>query len=274
MNKIFVILFLLTFTAFPQTAKNILSLKNEIRQNIISGNSNSIPVKEEFSKKSVILAITYSLILPGMGELYAGNYSSGKYFTIAEGVFWGTYIGINTYSNWQKDRYHSFAASNGGVNVAGKDDGYFGNIGIYTDINEYNDDMAKNGEFSKMYDIKQNYWKWAGNDRKTYRAMWTSGEQWHNNLRFIVGALVLKIHGPERRDHRHARRHTPVQGCDGIGLRILGREHQRTDPGRDGGRDPAQAGDGDSGIHAERTLSPCVGNSPLHRVIPSLPDDR
>jgi hypothetical protein len=191
MNKIFVILFLLTFAVFGQTSKNILSLKEEMKQNIISGNSNSTHLKEEISKKSVMLAITYSILLPGMGELYAGNYSSGKYFTIAEGIFWGTYIGINTYSNWQKDRYHSFAASNGGVNVAGKSDDYFANIGIYTDINEYNDDMARNGEFSKMYNNELDYWKWAGNDRKTYRAMWTSGEQSHNNLRFVVGALIL-----------------------------------------------------------------------------------
>jgi hypothetical protein len=191
MNKIFVILILLTFTAFPQATKNMLSLKEEIKQNMVSGNSNSIPVKEEFSQKSVILAITYSILLPGMGELYAGNYSSGKYFTIAEGVFWGTYIGMNQYSNWQKDRYHSFAVSNGGVNLAGKDDGYFTNIGIYTDINEYNDDMSRNGDFNKMYNTQLDYWKWTGNDRKTYRAMWTAGELAHNNLRFVIGALVL-----------------------------------------------------------------------------------
>jgi hypothetical protein len=158
---------------------------------MVSGNSNSIPVKEEFSQKSVILAITYSILLPGMGELYAGNYSSGKYFTIADGVFWGTYIGMNQYSNWQKDRYHSFAVSNGGVNLAGKDDGYFTNIGIYTDINEYNDDMSRNGDFNKMYNTQLDYWKWTGNDRKTYRAMWTAGELAHNNLRFVIGALVL-----------------------------------------------------------------------------------
>jgi hypothetical protein len=191
MNKIFVILILLTFAAFPQATKNMLSLKEEMKQNMISGNSNSAPVKEEFGQKSVMLAITYSLLLPGMGELYAGGYSSGKYFTIAEGVFWGTYIGMNQYSNWQKDRYHSFAVSNGGVNLAGKDDGYFTNIGIYTDINEYNDDMARNGDFNKMYNTGLDYWKWTGNDRKTYRAMWTAGELAHNNLRFVVGALVL-----------------------------------------------------------------------------------
>ena len=191
MNKIFVILFLLTFAAFPQTAKNIIVLKDEVRQNMISGNSNSIPVKEEFSRKSVVLAVAYSLLLPGMGELYGGNYSSGMYFTIADGIFWGTYIGMNQYSNWQKDRYHSFAASNGGVNTAGKDDGYFTNIGIYTDINEYNDDMARSGDFNKMYNTELDYWKWTGSDRIAYRTMWTAGEQAHNNLRFVVGALIL-----------------------------------------------------------------------------------
>ncbi|MDR3666372.1 MAG: hypothetical protein P4L35_05975 [Ignavibacteriaceae bacterium] len=191
MNKIFVILFLFTITIFPQAAKNILTLKNELKQNMISGNSDPLPVKEEFSKKSVLLAITYSIILPGMGELYAGNYTIGKYFTIAEGIFWGTYIGMNQYSNWQKERYHSFAASNGGVNLAGKSDDYFTNIGIYSDINEYNDDMARNGEFSKMYNSPQDYWKWTGGDRVAYRTMWTAGEQAHNNLRFVIGALVL-----------------------------------------------------------------------------------
>jgi hypothetical protein len=191
MNKIFVILFLLTITILPQSTRNILSLKEEMKQTLVPGNSNSIPVKEEFSKKSVILAITYSLLLPGMGELYAGNYNTGKYFTIAEGIFWGSYIGINQYSNWEKQRYHSFAASNGGVNVAGKSDDYFANIGIYTDINEYNDLKSQGGEFDKMYDPKLDYWKWTGNDRKTYRAMWTAGEQSHNNLRFVVGALLL-----------------------------------------------------------------------------------
>jgi hypothetical protein len=176
MNKIFVLLFLFTFTIFPQTARNI---------------NYNMPDKVEFQKKSIGIAIVYSLLLPGMGELYAGNYNSGKYFTIAEAALWGTYIGMNTYSNWQKNRYHSFAASNGGVDIAGKSDDYFANIGAYLDINEYNDDMARNAEFNKMYNLKTDYWKWTPQDRVKYRAMWTSGEQSHNNLRFVVGGLVL-----------------------------------------------------------------------------------
>ena len=37
------------------------------------------------SKKSVMLAVVASLIVPGMGELYAGSFETGKYYLIAEG---------------------------------------------------------------------------------------------------------------------------------------------------------------------------------------------
>jgi len=168
-----------------------MELKEDSRQNIQTVNNSTTPIQQTINKKSVGLAIVYSLLLPGMGELYAGNYTTGKYFTIAEGALWGTYIGMNTYGSWQKSRYHSFAASNGGVSTAGKNDDYFSNISLYLNINDYNDDMARNGEFSKMYSVGQNYWKWTEADRRTYRAMWVSSESAYNNVRFVVGAFVL-----------------------------------------------------------------------------------
>ena len=137
------------------------------------------------------MAIVYSLLLPGMGELYAESYESGKYFTIAEGALWGTYIGINTYGNWQKDRYISFAASNGNVNIQGKDDDYFATISEYVSIEQYNNEKALERNFIEMLDENEYYWKWTSEDRKTYRSMWVSSEQSFNNLRFVVGALII-----------------------------------------------------------------------------------
>jgi hypothetical protein len=164
-----------------------------MRQNIASGNNNSLsfPVQQDFSKKKVGLAIIYSLLLPGMGELYAGNYTTGKYFTIAEGALWGTFIGMESYGTWQRNRYRSFAVSNGGINAAGKNDDYYSNISLYLNINDYNDDMARQGQFNNMYNTQQNYWNWTAQDRKTYRAMWTSSESSFNDVRFVVGAMVL-----------------------------------------------------------------------------------
>lgn len=194
MNKILIILALFSLSIFPQELeqKNLFHLKNEIKtKETTPGTELTSNQAAEFKKKSTGLAIIYSLLLPGMGELYAESYQTGKYFTIAEGVLWGTYIGINTYGNWQKDRYKSFAASNGGVNLAGKDEDYFATISEYLSIEQFNNEKALERNFIEMLDEEKYFWKWTSEDRRAYRSMWVSSEQAFNNLRFVVGALII-----------------------------------------------------------------------------------
>ena len=171
--------------------KNLFHLKNEFSSSLNSESNSILPQFFESKKKNTGLAIIYSLLLPGMGELYAESYESGKYFTIAEGVLWGSYLGINTYGNWQKERYKSFAASKGGVNLEGKDDEYFATIGEYLSIEQYNNQKALERNFGEMLNENKYYWKWTSEDRKTYRSMWVSSEQAFNSLRFVVGALII-----------------------------------------------------------------------------------
>ncbi len=143
-------------------------------------------------KKNPALAILYSLLLPGMGELYAGDYSSGKYFTIADGVLWGTFAGFEIYGKWKENDYKSFAESKAGVNLNGKEAEYFANIGIYQSIDDYNAAMELNRDFDKTYKTATYYWKWNNNDqRKEYRDLWSSSESAYTNVRFVVGALIL-----------------------------------------------------------------------------------
>jgi hypothetical protein len=202
MKKIFLLIILSCISIMAQdniTAepKTMLSLKSELLSNAASDNisiaASAIKQNKDktFNKKSTGLAIIYSLLLPGMGELYADGYESGKYFTIAEGILWGVYIGIDTYGNWQKDRYIAFAASNGEVNTAGKNDDYYSTISEYRNINNYNNEKALERDYVHMYDVNKYYWNWSDKDRKSYRHMWVSSEQAFNNLRFIAGALVL-----------------------------------------------------------------------------------
>jgi hypothetical protein len=194
MKKIPLLFLIFSIPLFSQSisTSKILNLRNVVSNSFnnsqnLSGVS-SIQVNE---KKNAGLAIIYSLLLPGMGELYAGSYSSGKYFTIAEGALWATYFGFNAYGNWQKDNYKSFAAANGGVNNIGKNSDYYANVGLYTSINEYNNTQAFDRNFAAMYNPEQYYWNWTGQDRKTYRNMWLSSENAFNNLRFVVGAMIL-----------------------------------------------------------------------------------
>jgi hypothetical protein len=189
MIKIFPLIILFSVMLFPQQ-NNLLNLYNDIKDIHAEDIGYNAPV--QFNKKNAGLAILLSMLVPGMGELYAGNYSTGKYLTIAEGALWLTYIGIDTYGGWQEKRYKALAVSRGGINPEGKDEIYYATISAYFNIDEYNDEQALNRNFDEMYNRDEYYWNWQNtDDRRSYRSMWVSSEQAYNNLRFVVGGLIV-----------------------------------------------------------------------------------
>ena len=195
MKNIFIILITLSTQVFSQTEEqSFYTFKQKAVSEISEFNSidQQIAIDGVNQKKSAGLAIVYSLLLPGMGELYADAYDSGVYFTIADGVLWGTYIGMNVYGNWQKDRYISYAQTNADITTENKDDDYYATISEYLSIDQYNDQKAFERNFDEMYNTEQYFWKWnTSEERKTYRDMWVSSEQTLNDVRFVVWGLLL-----------------------------------------------------------------------------------
>lgn len=195
---LFIILITISSSISLSQEKNLSSVY-ELRAKIISESSsyvdltygNILPIESK-SKKNPGLAIIYSLLLPGMGELYADNYSSGKYFTIAEGALWATFIGMNVYGNWQENRYKTYAQTYAGINPEGKDEDFYATIGLYTSIETYNNEKALERRYDEMLSEQKFFWKWNSTEqRKTYRSMWTSSEQTFNDVRFVVGAMLV-----------------------------------------------------------------------------------
>lgn len=182
---------LLPALLYSQTpTKSIVELKQQITTEI--DEINLVQLQTAPEKKKVGLAIIYSLVLPGMGELYADAYDSGIYFTIADAVFWGGVAGLNIYGNWKENSYRSFAESNGDISLNGKDEKYFADIGNYVDIYQYNNVQELNRNYDAIYDEETHFWQWEDNaQRSEYRSMWTSSENAYNNVRFAVGALIL-----------------------------------------------------------------------------------
>ncbi len=127
-----------------------------------------------------------------MGELYADAYNIGKYFTIADGILWGTFIGMEVYSNWQENNYQTYAAANAGVDNSEKDADYYSTIANYTSVFSYNEEKALERNYDEMLNPETSFWKWNTTaERQTYRDMWTSSEQTSNDIRFVVGGLIL-----------------------------------------------------------------------------------
>ncbi len=144
------------------------------------------------SKKSVPLAVALSLVLPGMGELYAGDYSRGKYLTSAEGLLWLTFTSVQLYGTWLKNDARLFASTNAGVKLAGQDDKYFVDIGNYSDIYWYNERKLQDREDDKLYDPSSNYyWQWNNEaSRQKYRNIRIKSDEVFNSRQFIVGAIL------------------------------------------------------------------------------------
>ena len=143
-------------------------------------------------KKSAPLAALYSLVLPGMGELYADGFSSGKYFMVADGLLWLTFAAFEISGNSLRDDARAYAVSRAGIDPAGKDDQYFVDIGNFLNVREYNEKQLRDREPEKLYDPAAGYgWQWDSDaSRATYRDQRVQSDNMYNNKKFVVAALI------------------------------------------------------------------------------------
>jgi hypothetical protein len=170
----------------------------EARLDLLSAVPHAPMVQEQAaapSKKSVGMAALYSLLLPGMGELYAEGFSSGKYFLIAEGALWLGYAAVEIHGNDLRDGARSYAVAHAGVDVTGKDDDFFVDIGNFMTVDDYNEKRLRDREVARLYDPAAGYsWRWDTDaSRATYKDQRISSENMYNNRKF-VGIAILVNH--------------------------------------------------------------------------------
>lgn len=146
-------------------------------------------------KKSVALAAVYSLLLPGMGELYAGDYGIGKYFTIAEGGLIIALVGMDRYANWLQDDARRYAAEHARVSWDGKDDRFFNAIGNFNSVDLYNEQVLRDRDPEKTYNPSPGssfYWQWDNQaNREQYRDLRVSSDERFNDTRFLAAAIAV-----------------------------------------------------------------------------------
>ncbi len=144
-------------------------------------------------KKSVGLAALYSLLLPGMGELYAGGFSSGRYFLAAECALWLVYAGFDVYASSTRTDARSFAGVHAGVNPAGKNDQYYVDIGNFMNIDEYNQKKLRDRDLTLVYDPAAGYaWQWDSDaSRANFKDMRIRSDQVFNNMRYVGAAIIV-----------------------------------------------------------------------------------
>lgn len=143
------------------------------------------------NRKSVPLAVVYSLLLPGMGELYVGDYGLGKYFTIAEGGLWITWAGFQLQGKWVRDDARAFSLQHAGVSSLEKSDQYFVDIGNFQSVYAFNEQVLRSRDAHKLYDPNStDYWKWdTPENQEQYRSLRVSSDKILNNANFVLAAI-------------------------------------------------------------------------------------
>lgn len=166
-------------------------LLEQLRPANVSGNP--MPMFQEGDEKSVTLAVVYSLLLPGMGELYAGNFSSGKYFLITDAGLWLGYGGFRYYGQWLRTDARSYASQFAGANFDGKDEAFEVNMGNFNSLEEYNEAKLRNREFDLLYDPHSSFaWRWESDmTRLRFKDQRIRSDEIFQSSRFVIGALVL-----------------------------------------------------------------------------------
>ena len=144
-------------------------------------------------KKSVALAVFYSLVVPGMGQTYAGSFRTGKYYLFAEGGLWLTYAGFRVYGNWLHQDAQTYATEHATANFSSKDDQFEVNIGNFNTTDDYNQQKLRNQEYNLIYTGSQYQWNWQGSDanRLQFKNMRIQSASVYDNSRFLIGAVVV-----------------------------------------------------------------------------------
>lgn len=167
-------------------------LKNDTSQQQIA----TLQEKKPYAK-SKKQAFFYSLLLPGLGELYQNDWKfegwgSGLYYFAAEALLWSGHFYLKSYSNWQKEDSRSLAARNAGVDLfSPKPARYYVNIGKFSDIYLYNDFQRRMVGTSTLYaETGTNYWRWnSDHDRRTYDRMRIRSDSYRSFSQYMLWGI-------------------------------------------------------------------------------------
>ncbi len=149
------------------------------------------PEIQSVPQKSRGKAMLLSLVLPGLGEKYAGAHTRAAVFMSTEVALILSYIGFKQYSHWRKEDYKTYAASHASVDLSNKTDSYFVNIGNYQSISEYNAAKLRQRNLQEFYrDEQAYYWEWQSQaHRHKFDQLRISADKANSNALFVLGAI-------------------------------------------------------------------------------------
>ncbi|HHS12443.1 MAG TPA: hypothetical protein ENN03_01600 [bacterium] len=145
------------------------------------------------SAPSPARAFFYSLLVPGLGQVYAGAGTMTRVFVASEAALWSLYFTFRTVGNWKEADYKRFAVLHAGVDPEGKDRRYYVNLEHYDSMEAYNQAKLRQRNLNAVYPAHEGYeWEWDSREsRLRYESLRVSSDKAFNRALLVTGAVVL-----------------------------------------------------------------------------------
>lgn len=141
----------------------------------------------EEKRKSPALAVLYSFVLPGMGELYAERFDVGRYSLGAEAGLITALVSTIIYANSLASDYRNLARINAGI-TGDPSAQFYKDIANYQSSAQFNEEQLQNRDFARVYSSAT--WQWNSEDnRRGYRNTLINSDAAFQASSYIVIAM-------------------------------------------------------------------------------------
>jgi hypothetical protein len=152
------------------------------------------PIPSANAPKNPKAAAFLSILMPGLGELYAGGPRSGRFFLFTEASLWTGMVVFEHLETTRRENFKSYAAAHAGLSTDGKSDTYLEEVNAYGSISARNaHEQFIRGDAADLIDeTPENVWEWDWDtSRSEFRVLRRKANSARQKGLLFVGGLIF-----------------------------------------------------------------------------------
>jgi len=135
-----------------------------------------------------------SLLVPGLGELYAGGPKSGRFFLFTEASLWTGLALLEHLETTRRENFRSFAATHSGLDAEDKSDTFLEEVTAYQSIYARNahERFVRGDNADIIEETPDNIWEWDNDtSRSEFRVLRRKANSARQKGLLVVGGLLF-----------------------------------------------------------------------------------
>ncbi|HCK11025.1 hypothetical protein MK139_06140 [bacterium] len=152
------------------------------------------PLRIQAETKNPKAAAFLSLLVPGLGEIYAGGPKSGRFFLFTEASLWAGLALFEHLETTRRENFKAYASAHAGLNTTGKSDTFLEEVTVYESIYSRNaHKLFTSGENASLVEeTPHNIWEWDSSDsRSQFRVLRRKANSARQKGLLFVGGLLF-----------------------------------------------------------------------------------